>query len=307
MGSSFASGPGIGHRAPGSPRRARRSAANYPSLLAGWLGLELTDVTYSGATTGDILSRRADGWPGQLDAVTADTRLVTMTCGGNDVGYVTRLLLSSLPWPLAAVAAVRRRAHLLANNELVEERFAELSSNLMQIAAEVRHRAPACRLAFVDYLTILPPDDTTPTGPLPAEVAEWGRGVAHRLTDVTRKAAGRSGCVFVPVADRSAEHHAWSAVPWTRRFQLVPRGGAPYHPNADGMAAVAGLIAGALQPGGLGAPRPVSAAPRRGVPPERATPARTTRAPASSARCAGSGRRPDPCQQPGGGGSVHRH
>lgn len=246
MGSSFASGPGVGHRAPGSPRRARRSDANYPSLLARWLGLELTDVTYSGATTSDILSPRADGWPAQLDAVTADTKLVTMTCGGNDLGYVTRLRLSSLPWPLASVAAVRRRAHLLANNELVEERFAELSSNLMQIAAEVRHRAPGCRLAFVDYLTILPPDNTTPTGALPADVADWGRGVAHRLTDVTRKAAGRSGCVFVPVGDRSADRHAWSALPWTTRFRLGPGGAAPYHPNADGMAAVAGLIASAL-------------------------------------------------------------
>jgi lysophospholipase L1-like esterase len=214
--------------------------------LAARVGLELTDVTYSGATTSDILSQRADGWPAQLDAVTADTKLVTMTCGGNDVGYVKRLRLSSLPWPLVSMAAIQRRAHLLANDELVEERFAELSSNLMQIAAEVRHRAPASRLAFVDYLTILPPDTRTPTGALPAEVAEWGRAVAHRLTDVTRKAAGRTGCIFVPVGDRSADHHAWSAVPWTTHVRRLPRGGVPYHPNAEGMAAVAGLIASAL-------------------------------------------------------------
>ena len=95
MGSSFASGPGIGQRAPGSPRRAGRSAENYASLLASKLGLRLTDVSYSGAITADVLSRRPDGWPAQLDAITEDTGLVTMTCGGNDVGYVTRLLLSS--------------------------------------------------------------------------------------------------------------------------------------------------------------------------------------------------------------------
>ena len=246
LGSSFASGPGIGRRAPGSPRRARRSTANYASLLASQLGLRLTDVSYSGAITADVLTRRPDGWPAQLDAITEDTALVTMTCGGNDVGYVSRLLLSSLPWPIASLPTFRHRAHFLANTELIEERFAEVSSNLLQIAAEVRHRAPDCLLAFVDYLTILPPDRATPTAGLPPEVAEWGRGVAHRLTDVARKAAGRSGCIFVPVAERSADHHAWSAVPWTRHFSISKRGGAPYHPNAAGMAAAAGMIAGTL-------------------------------------------------------------
>src|SRR5580693_568311 len=92
MGSSFAAGPGLKPRAPGSPRRAGRSAVNYAHLVADRLGLELTDVTYSGATTQDILAG-APGKPPQLDAVTADTRLVTLTAGGNDVGYVPRLVL----------------------------------------------------------------------------------------------------------------------------------------------------------------------------------------------------------------------
>jgi hypothetical protein len=55
MGSSFAAGPGITPRASASPRRAGRSAGNYAHLVARALGLELRDVTYSGATTSDIL------------------------------------------------------------------------------------------------------------------------------------------------------------------------------------------------------------------------------------------------------------
>jgi hypothetical protein len=34
LGGSFAAGPGIGRRAPGSPRPAMRSASNYPHLVA---------------------------------------------------------------------------------------------------------------------------------------------------------------------------------------------------------------------------------------------------------------------------------
>ena len=48
MGSSFGAGPGIPLRAPGSPRRAGRSASNYAHLVARDLGLDLHDVTYSG-------------------------------------------------------------------------------------------------------------------------------------------------------------------------------------------------------------------------------------------------------------------
>ena len=55
MGSSFAAGPGIAPRASASPRRAGRSAGNHAHLVASALGLDLHDVTYSGATTSDIL------------------------------------------------------------------------------------------------------------------------------------------------------------------------------------------------------------------------------------------------------------
>ena len=103
MGSSFAAGPGLPKRVPGSPRRAGRSTGNYAHLLAAALGLDLHDVTFSGATTGDLLRPSAADQPAQLAAVTQDTALITITAGGNDVGYVPRLTLASLPWPLRAL------------------------------------------------------------------------------------------------------------------------------------------------------------------------------------------------------------
>src|SRR6185312_3803696 len=46
LGSSMAAGPGIRPRAAGAPRRAGRSARNYPHLVAEQLSLDLTDVGY---------------------------------------------------------------------------------------------------------------------------------------------------------------------------------------------------------------------------------------------------------------------
>jgi lysophospholipase L1-like esterase len=245
LGSSFAAGPGLKPRAPGSPRRAGRSAVNYAHLVADRLRLELTDVTYSGATTQDILAG-APGKPPQLDAVTADTRLVTLTAGGNDVGYVPRLVLTSLPGPLRGLPSARWRAAELADPELTGQRFTELAGRLAELVARVRERAPHARLLFVEYLTLLPPDPAVPTGALPAEVAIWGRAVAARLGEVTAAAAAAGDAGFVAAGAASRDHHAYSADPWTRHFHLTLRGGAAYHPNAAGMRAVAGLVAAAL-------------------------------------------------------------
>ena len=75
----------------------------------------------------------------------------------------------------------------------------------------------------------------------------WGRALAARLAATTKAAASTAGWTYIAASAASADHHAWSAEPWTRRFHLSLRGGAPYHPNAAGMAAVAGLVITALR------------------------------------------------------------
>jgi lysophospholipase L1-like esterase len=249
MGSSFAAGPGLPSRVPGSPRRAGRSTGNYAHRVARALSLDLHDVTFSGATTSDILGRSVAGAPAQLDAVTPDTALVTITAGGNDVGLVPRLTLASLPWPLRALPRARAQISELGDPQATARRFAQLERNLAAIASRLHDRAPDCQVLFVDYLTILPPDGRGQSAPPPPDIAAWGREIAPRLAATTQSAANAAGCGYVAASAASADHHAWSEAPWTRRFHLSLRGGAPYHPNVAGMTAVADLIIAALDEG----------------------------------------------------------
>jgi lysophospholipase L1-like esterase len=250
MGSSFAAGPGLGAPVPGAPRRSGRSLLNYAHLVAAELDLDLIDVSLSGATIAGLLhgetSLAGSSMPPQVEALTADTRLVTITGGGNDVGYLGRILLGSLPAPLSWLPSVRRGRREFDTAAQSDARFAQLERDLRDLVVEVRRRSPRAQIMLVEYLSLLPADAATPVGRFPADLADWARGTASRLAALTRSVGAELGCAVVPVAAASAAHHAWSAEPWTRRLQFSRRRGAPYHPTRSGMRAVAELVIAAI-------------------------------------------------------------
>lgn len=243
LGSSMAAGPGITPRVAGSPVAAGRSARNYAHLTAATLGLDLVDVTYSGATTANILREPQRGAPPQIDALDGTEELITVTIGGNDVGYVPLLVAASLP-SFARSLPVLGGALRESLDPVARERALDtVGESLREVGQTLRARAPHARILFVDYLTLLPPPGV-PARPLPGDVADLGRHIADRLARITAQAARDTGCEVVGAALASRDHHAWSPEPWTVGAGLpLPWRPAPFHPNADGMRAVAELIA----------------------------------------------------------------
>ena len=92
LGSSFAAGLGLGPRAPGSPFFFMRSINGYPQQLARMVDLSLVDASCSGATTRHVLHGGQFFQPAQIDMLVSTTELVTLTAGGNDVGYIRDLV-----------------------------------------------------------------------------------------------------------------------------------------------------------------------------------------------------------------------
>lgn len=246
LGSSMAAGPGITPRAHGAPLPAGRSARNYPHLVASALGLNLVDVTYSGATTAHVLRDRQFGTPPQVDALDGSETLVTVTIGGNDVGYVPLLILACLPWPAQWVPLLGRRIRTLRDRSARERALDDVAASLREVGKTVRARAPHARVLFVDYLTVLPPAGRK-AAPLSNADADLGRHIATRLERLTADATDATGCDVIKAGESSRQHHAWSADPWTTRFGLPwPTRPAPLHPNAAGMRAVADLVTAAV-------------------------------------------------------------
>lgn len=234
MGSSFAAGPGIPAAQPGSPSACARSDHNYPSLLAGRLGLALTDVSCSGAVTANVLDTPQAGRPPQVEAVGADTKLVTATIGGNDVDYLGSLGTYSCQTSGGTGCGT-------VDQNAINTTFGDLQRRLENIANAVHRRAPGATMVFVEYLTIVPPGGACDGVPLTGDQLAFERSIATRLADFTRAAAVNTGSEVVEVTGASAGHDSCSADPWVEKY-TAPAGRSSYHPNEAGMSAVAGLV-----------------------------------------------------------------
>ncbi|WP_436778290.1 SGNH/GDSL hydrolase family protein [Yinghuangia sp. YIM S09857] len=246
VGSSFAAGPGI---SPVVDRAAGRSGRNYAHLLAARFGARLTDLTVSGATTATILDtpqRTVWGrtFPPQADGVPADADLITVTAGGNDLGYAGGLMRVAWGGWLRSRPLTRPLGRLAksAPPRVDTADVQRAADGLTRVVDALRGRAPQARIVLVDYLTVL--GEHTSAGAdapfTPDEISAF-RDIANHLTAAFAEAAECSGADLVRASELSAGHALGSAEPWVTGFRPSMRP-APFHPNARGMRALAEAI-----------------------------------------------------------------
>lgn len=243
LGSSFAAGAGLGPLQPDSPLACARGTGGYPQILARILRRPLVDMTCGGAVTDHLLNGGQAFQGPQIRAITPQTRLVTVTVGGNDVGYAGDLsLLAARHTDGLFGRAVRL---LWSGPKPAEARdFPGLEQRLVRLLAAIHARAPQARIVVATYPAIVPAHGTCPQiGLTEAEAAEM-RAVGDQLAATTRAAAAKGGAVLVDMNALGADHHACAATPWIGGWS---NGGiAPFHPTALGAEATARAIASAL-------------------------------------------------------------
>jgi lysophospholipase L1-like esterase len=247
MGSSLAAAPGVGTRAPGSPPLCLQSAANYPHLFAAKRGYSLADVTCTGATTESLLKGQRF-LPPQLDAAGAETRLVTITIGGNDVHFAGNLFAWSCQnAPEKIPNAWRPWICTATPEDTVDEAFAALPRQMQAIVAGIRQRAPHARIVFVDYMQLLPATGSCADRlPLTAPELAAGRAEADRLAAITASVAKDTGVGLLKASDLSAGHDVCAADTWVFPLEfpqhLLEFAPLAYHPNAEAMQAIADAL-----------------------------------------------------------------
>ncbi|KIW03492.1 uncharacterized protein PV09_05259 [Verruconis gallopava] len=231
LGSSYASGPGIAPQL--EPTDAQRSGNNYAHLLAQKLtGSMLTDLSVSGATLTNMLnSSQTSGsttFPPQIEGVPADSDLILVLGGGNDINYVGGLDNDS--------------------NSTVD--VDSLAAKYGTVLDALHAKAADAHIMVVTYLTVLGAD-VIPAGedganvPFNASRVAYHQDVAAKLHQATLDViTGREEWAeVVDVVEPSWTHGVGAAEPWVNGADGNPAN----HPRAIGHVQIANMLYNRLQ------------------------------------------------------------
>lgn len=222
LGSSFAAGPGI---KPIVDTAARCSVNNYAHLTAAALNAKLTYLTSSGATLMNVLSEPQDFWLArpavpQLDLLPPDVDIVTLTAGGNDLGYSKSMITDAfkaslrgshvLGWALGAIGVASKHAHV------GDVTFDQVKQRFLEIFDRIHAVAPKAKIYLVQCLDAFGLDtDVRSNQPLDKERSEYYRSIATSLAKTYQDAAAlRTDFVkLVEMSDIGKGHELGSEEP----------------------------------------------------------------------------------------------
>ena len=237
LGSSFAAGPGISEQL----GTCGRSDHNYSNLIATALNLSLTDVSCNGATIENIRDTFQRDMPPQIEAISPDTALVTVTIGGNDINYTSSTFAcSGTPADEHCTANLDRAA---ISNEL-----RQLPDELGDMIDDIKAKAPQAVIVLVTYPRVFPIDAANCSElELSAEdtafLAELGQDLEESFVS-----AASSRQILIADAYVRAAGHGPCATPterWVNGANVVDTG-IRYHPTANGHIEMARLVLAAL-------------------------------------------------------------
>ncbi|MFP5021966.1 SGNH/GDSL hydrolase family protein [Pseudonocardia phyllosphaerae] len=220
LGDSYAAGVGAAP-APGSGD-CRQSNSSYPALWAARnRPRSFVSKACSGSNAGGVLFRQAR-------AVSKDTDLVTITVGGNDVGFAP---------VIATCTAARDDASCLRavhGGEHIARLFAP--GGLISVIVAARLQSAHAQIVVLGYPKLYGPGSCRGVRNVPNAAR---RAALDRAADVLNGAladgARRYGAQFVDVSGRFAGHGLCGADPWLTP-PSKPLRRTDYHPTAAGYA-----------------------------------------------------------------------
>jgi len=248
LGDSYSAGPLVPPQQ-GVPAGCLRSGSNFPSVVAAGIGAaEFVDVSCSGATTDDFTAAQGVALgsnPPQLDALTGAEDLVTLTIGGNDVGFADIIQRCALTSPTNLFGAACRASY----GTTLDERIAVAGEKVATALAAIAERSPDATVALVGYPALLPDEGPGcfPVVPFSAGDVAWLRGIEKDLNATLEARAAAAGATYVDTYTPTIGHDMCQ-LPGTKWIEgLLPTApAAPVHPNALGMQAMGAAVLDAL-------------------------------------------------------------
>jgi len=217
LGDSYSSGVGAGSYigSSGSCDRSTKAysalwdTANQPAAYA--------SVACSGATTSTVIS-------GQLSALHSATTLVSITIGGNDVGFSSTMETCVLSSTSSCVKAIDAGEAKIAN---------QLPGELNSVLGDIRADAPNARVVVLDYPELYDLSKSSSCIGLSTTDRTDLNQAADELDSQVQAAAGRFGDVFADVRSAFAGHEICDSGSWLHAVNFLDISES-YHPTASG-------------------------------------------------------------------------
>ncbi|MFF8035174.1 SGNH/GDSL hydrolase family protein [Streptomyces sp. NPDC016626] len=158
------------------------------------------DVTCGGATTRSLWTEQGPAAP-QVDALTKDTDLVTVTLSGNDLGFSEVLTTCVLAGP-AAKERIPCHDHLLNSGKNLDADFAKLSTRVPDMLTDIKRRSPEAHVVVLGYPNPFPADGSTCGSSVPLAKGDvaWLNQTTNRLNLLLGRAAYTKQAEFVDIS-----------------------------------------------------------------------------------------------------------
>jgi lysophospholipase L1-like esterase len=219
LGDSYSSGVGAGSyiSSSGSCDRSTKAysalwdTANQPAAY--------TSVACSGATTSTVISS-------QLSALSSATTLVSITIGGNDVGFSSTMETCVLSSTSTCVKAIDAGEAKIAS---------QLPGELNSVLGDIKADAPHARVVVLDYPELYDLSKSSSCVGLSTTDRTDLNQAADELDSQVQAAAGRFGDVFADVRSAFAGHEICDSSSWLHSVNILDVSES-YHPTAAGQA-----------------------------------------------------------------------
>lgn len=215
LGDSYSSGVGAPPYLSGGCNRSNNSYA------AQWANTHsVSSFSFpacGGATTADVQAT-------QVASVTAATDLVTISIGGNDVGFADTMVSCTLGGDSTCVNAVNNG--IAATNNT-------LPGRLDATYAAIKARAPLARVIVLGYPRLISPTGSCGLFNLSTTKRTALNNGADVLSTVIGARAAAAGFTYLDARGPFSTHGACGSSPWINGLNLFALGDS-YHPNTAG-------------------------------------------------------------------------
>lgn len=227
------------------------STDNYAHKLAQQRGFKLDDATCAWAFTYNYDFPQNHALPfaaltGQRERVTADTKLVTLTLGGNDAG-------TTFGFPacfMRAVSRIGESCRVTTQDAVKKSMYAPgidgrtLLQREVDIVNDIKHRAPNAEIVVTGYMNAFKPDTWCPNdGLLSSDERAYFAETVDEVNNLMKDAANQTGVKYVAPPN---EEKGWCDGGLRNQpsnsLLGLPDNTIPIHPTAAGQQRMADAI-----------------------------------------------------------------